>query len=136
MKNKEQKKYYKVVSVSKHGNDTVLHSARADDAVSYKENEWTIAPNNTRLFVFDDLKDAKRFSCAGEVVYECKIIGGIKGKGADKYNSINEYWNIFNKELKKRKKFDVNELMEQHSISLSPYDAVLVKKLKLIKKVA
>jgi hypothetical protein len=131
-----RKKYYKVLSVGRNGE---LLSARCRlpgyYTVPYKVNEWTTAPDNTRLFVFDNFDDAKRFSTYYEVIYECEIIGGIEGFGLSDFTKIKEFWEIINTELKKKKKIDFVQIMIDNNLRWSTFDAVLAKKVKLIKKV-
>jgi hypothetical protein len=136
-----KKKYYKVVcTVPDHVGGKQLYSISNKDGreVKYELNKWISAPNETRLFVFDDLNKAKSFRNVFKTrkIYECEIIGGIKGKGARYRDSMDDYWNIFNKELKKKKKIDVEKIMEKNGISLAYIDAILAKKVKLTKKVA
>jgi hypothetical protein len=139
MKNKEQKKYYKVVYEHYNSMKSANFSNIGYNTTQYKLNEWTVAPKNTRLFVFDNLAEAKVY--AGKKlfyhIYECKIVGGIRGAGSNFTDNdrINRYWKVFNKELKKKKKFNVYDVMRKNGILLAFYSAVLTKKVKLIKKV-
>lgn len=124
------KKYYKVVD----DNYGYYSSARAYDAVSYKEGEWTKAPRNTRLFVFDNLKDARVFRGFGEVIFECEIVGGVKFPGAYSNLDNSKFWEIFNKVLRNKKKVTKEKFKELEK-GLAEVDAVLAKKVKILKRV-
>lgn len=123
------KKHYKVVSKS-------LWSARATGyaAVKYKIGEWVNAPENTRLFVFDSLKEAGKFyDCQFEDIYECEVKGGIKLSGCAWTNRINEFWETFNAKIKNKEKITREYMTKKVGLSKTP--AVLVKSVKLKKLV-
>lgn len=122
------KKYYKVVD----GGWGPYCSARSRNYVFYKVGEWTDAPGNTRLFVFDNLEDARKFRSFGEVIFECEIVGGVKFFGANCRSNNNEFWEIFNNILLKKKKV-TKEKFKKANIRLAEVDAVLAKKVKLLK---
>lgn len=128
-----KKKYYKVVK----NNDGSLWSARCGE-VLYKVGQWVVAPQNTRLFVFDDKHEAIMFADEGEgeEVYGCDIIGGIKFFGSNFSPDNDDFWSIWNEFLSKKKKFDpekVKKVLEKKEIYLTSYPAVLAKKVKLTK---
>ena len=123
------KKHYKVVSKS-------LWSARAigRSAVRYKIGEWVNAPENTRLFVFDSLEEARKFREGdSEDIYECEIKGGIKLPGCLWVGSESEFWEKFNIKIKNKEKI-TREYMEK-KVDLAETPAVLVKSVKLKKLV-
>lgn len=129
---KPLKKYYKLVRTAY---DDSLKSYAGGD-LEYKLNEWTIAPDDTRLFVFDNLETAKEhaFPYSYEL-YECEIVGGIKGFGAYYYSDNSSFWKLFNKKVKSKKKIIFTK-QEFDNIPLADMSAVLCKKVKLTKKVA
>ena len=122
------KKHYKVVAKS-------LWSARyiGRSAVRYKIGEWVDAPDNTRLFVFDSLKEARKFHEQGEDIYECEVRGGIKLPGCAWVGSISAFWEKFNTKIKNKEKI-TREYMEKE-LDLAKTPAVLVKSVKLKKLV-
>ena len=119
------KKYYKVVDKDD------LTSARALRKVQYKINEWTNAPRNTRLFVFDSLSEANNFCGFEEVIFECEVKGGVKLPGAEWDFDTDYFWKLFNAKIKKKEKI-TREYMSK-KINLSQTPAVLVKSVKLKK---
>lgn len=124
------KKHYKVVGKS-------LWSARAigREAVRYKIGEWVNAPENTRLFVFDSLEEARKFhERQFEDIYECEVKGGIKLPGCLWAYSESEFWETFNAKIKNKEKI-TREYMEK-KVDLAETPAVLVKSVKLKKLVA
>lgn len=127
-----KKKYYKVVRQDHQGE---LISTGVS-SIEYKQNEWTIAPDGTRLFVFDSLQNAKDFldDYIGGVIYECEVEGGIKGFGAFYVRDQRIFWTKFNHFLGKKKKMEISET--KFGIPLTDISAVLCKKVKLTKKVA
>lgn len=128
---KPLKKYYKLVRTAY---DDSLKSYAGGD-LEYKLNEWTIAPDDTRLFVFDDLETAKKYANYYYPLYECEIVGGIKGFGAYFFSNNSSFWKLFNKKVKSKKKIIFTK-QEFDNIPLAEMSAVLCKKVKLIKKVA
>lgn len=119
------KKYYKVVSKS-------LWSARAIGcaAVRYEIGEWVDAPENTRLFVFDSLKEARKFREGdSEDIYECEVKGGIKLPGCAWISSINAFWERFNAKIKNKEKITRRYMAKKFNLAETP--AVLVKSVKL-----
>ena len=123
------KKHYKVVSKN-------LWSARAIGcmAVRYKIGEWVDAPENTRLFVFDSLKEARKFhDRQSECIYECEVKGGIKLPGCALISSINAFWEKFNAKIKNKEKITREYMVKKFNLAETP--AVLVKSVKLKKLV-
>jgi hypothetical protein len=120
------KKHYKVVSKS-------LWSARAIRcAVKYKIGEWVDAPENTRLFVFDSLKEARKFyDCQFEDIYECEVKGGIKFLGCAWAGAISAFWERFNTKIKNKEKITREYMTKKVGLAETP--AVLVKSVKLKK---
>jgi len=129
-----KKKYYKVVTeVRDEKGQTAYISARYGGLAEYKIGEWTIAPGNTRLFVFDNLDEAFDFAFLSEHIFECEIIGGIKGRGAFFSDNAPCFWRVFNSYLNKKKKVDFNKIFK--NIEPTEFHSVLAKKVKLIKKI-
>lgn len=134
---KAAKVYYKVVYNSGYH----LRSARCggiSNSITYIPNQWVYSHGDSRLFVFDDLEEAKKFigtPSYGEEIWECKIQGGIKGYGCNSIIKIPEFWNTFNKYAKNRhisKKW--GKIWEKFPKCENP--AVLAKKVKLLRKVS
>lgn len=121
------KKYYKVVDKDD------LTSARAWSKVKYKINEWTNAPRNTRLFVFDSLSEANNFCGFEEVIFECEVKGGVKLPGAEWDSDIYDFWKLFNAKIKNKEKITREYMSKKIKLSRTP--AVLVKSVKLKKLV-
>ena len=124
-----KKKYYKVVfsRLDKMGSATLFGKD-----VNYKVGEWVSAPQNTRLFVFDNKKQAKAFAIAPDhFIYECQIIGGIHGQGCAIARLKARFWKQINSILQQKKKVDFDTL----KIPLFATACVLAKKVKLIKKI-
>jgi hypothetical protein len=131
-------KYYKVVATK--NNREKLTSSWHFNYIEYKLNEWTIAPKNTRLFVFDDLDRAKAYAARLGYdcdIYECKIIGGIKGYGSmwEDEEELSYYWNIFNNALKMKKGSEYIISRLKKVIILKRVPAVLTKKVKLTNRI-
>lgn len=128
------KKYYKVVrEIKTQSGEIQLQSARSRErCVHYKIGEWTVAPEGTRVFVFDDLNDAHEFCLFKEGIYECRIFGGIRMSGADFVQDQGRFWEIFNELRKKKKKISPKDLRE---IMLADTPAVLAKKVMLLRKI-
>lgn len=96
--------YYKVVSQNLCSSQ-VGQNESTRKIVQYKIGEYVTAPDDTRLFVFSDLAEAKEFArCSSDKVFECKCIGVIKYKPASSLTAIQEYWRYINSVLKKKKK--------------------------------
>jgi len=124
------KKHYKVVS-------KILWSARATGrtAVRYKIGEWVNAPENTRLFVFDSLEEARKFhEWDSEDIYECEVKGGIKLPGCAWVSGVDEFWETFNAKIKNKEKITQEYMAKKVDLARTP--AVLVKSVKLKKLVA
>lgn len=139
-----KKIYYKVVEVENRQKKSFLCDCLSKESVvKYSLDSWTEAPKDTRLFVFDSLKDVETWvgkDC--QTVYECEVSGVIKEKllgSARLFPSyIKEYWEIFNRVRKQKKKDFAKNLykeMEKNYFGLAHTKAVFVKKVKLIKKV-
>ena len=124
-------KYYKVVKKDM-SSATVLKSDPFDKRtpVQYKINEWVNAPNNTRLFVFDYLDEAKIFAYQNAArLFECQIKGRIRHKGVEKLAHTSLFWEEFNLQLKRKKKINISK----YPPSSTP--AVLAKSVKLTKEI-
>jgi len=109
--------------------------------VEYTPHKWVKAPDNTRLFVFDNLKDAMEYAKPSNTkssIWECKIRGGIPFKGAISINKYAEYWAALNKILASKKAFNPDAaeryLTDVLNITLWKTPAVLAKSVKLTKK--
>lgn len=147
----KKKTYYKVVSINPE--DGKFYSARArvsDREVEYIPNKWVSAPEGTRLFVFDDLNKARKFLADGkrlengidfkkrpEKLFECEIIGNIKGRGAYDNHYIEKFWETFTDFLSenKKKRFDFYAFRELFNMPLTSIPAVFAKKVKLVKEI-
>lgn len=124
-------KYYKVVN-SDLTSATVFKADPIDKRtpVQYKINEWVNAPNNTRLFVFDNLDEAKKFAWERVArLFECQIKGRIKHQGVDRFAHTSLFWEEFNLQLKKKKKINISK----YPTASTP--AVLAKSVKLTKEI-
>jgi len=129
-----KKKYYKVV---KNDNGERKSARATTDMVVYKTDGWTYAPGNTRLFVFDNLSDAKSFRrlSNSEEIWECIISGGIKCKGSLSRYRINTFWSIFNKIVKSKKSTANIEEVVSKEVDLASFPAVLTKRVRLLKQI-
>lgn len=128
------KTYYKVVKDDLTSAD-VLDSESYRTLVQYKVNEWVEAPEGTRLFVFDNLCDAKGFvgSIANKKIFECKVMGVCKGTYTGvEYCQAKEFWRRFNTLFSKKKKVDISIYDNLISFTLP---SIFVKKVKLIKEI-
>lgn len=122
-----KKKFYKVVTSS-------LLSLYATNHIEYEIGEWVSAPENTRLFVFDDLDEAKNYAKCYDKIFECSVIGKIKFKGSFFIKDNTLFWKIFNKQIKAKKKINA-DIFAENKITLAEVDAVLAKKVRLDKQV-
>jgi hypothetical protein len=126
------KKYYKVVLIE----NGKLYSA-VQGNVEYKENEWVSAPGDTRLFVFDDKADAFNFIYRRQhLIFECKVVGGIKLSGTRSERDVPYFWRIFNKLIQTKRKFCPAEFKLTFPGAVSALPAVLVKKVKLTRLIS
>lgn len=126
---KQPKIYYKVVrGVSQ------LFSARSEYSVEYKVNEWTEAPGNTRLFLFDSLEAAKDFKWDNESVYTCYAQHIAIGYGAFSTGTINVFWNFVAEHSKGRHVTKAIAKANKEFRS-SVHKAVLARRVKLLEKV-
>lgn len=130
-----KKKYYKIVRLDEEEKGFSYNSwGNQIETVEYKLNEWVEAPKGTRLFVFDSLEEAlaNKFR-QNDVIFECEIVGGIKGRGAFLVGFQREFWKIFNSFVKRKKKVDYNLLGKKFCLTIM--SAVLAKKVKLVKEI-
>ena len=100
--------------------------------VEYKINEWVKAPEGTRLFCFETLKEAKDFSeHLSDFVFKCKIKGHVKYYPSGNLYEIQKYWNQVNDFLKRKKKLpiDIGVSLSKH------YPSLLAKEVMLLEKV-
>jgi hypothetical protein len=132
-----KKKYYKVVINHGQcvGGDRLMSAnSLLCNTVVYELGKWTKAPRNTRLFVFDDEKAAIRFANRRtHEVYECEIIGGIRGRGCFHEVYQERFWGKVNSLLKKKKKINFNDIHK--NLELYPVESILAKKVKLRKRI-
>jgi hypothetical protein len=118
---------------------TLYISSNGYNGCYYRLNQWTIAPKNTRLFVFDSL-DELRVSYGkimhGFKIFKCQVKGGIKGYPCENIWARDEYWNLINATLKKKKslKHFFNNPVKGIPL-LTFYPSYLVKAVKLIEEV-
>jgi len=141
------KTYYKVVTKGHSSQGVyqlcsmVYQWTQKRPMVTYIPNKWVNAPDNTRLFVFDDLDAAKDHatSCGGGFqIWECSVKGGISFYGAWAADDTARYWDVINKYMATKKKFDLASMtqrMLEENIILVGLRAILVKSVKLTKKV-
>lgn len=121
--------YYKVVYGGNCQNE--LTSARSA-IVTYKVGEWIEAPENTRLFVFDNFDDARRFRISGEQIYLCEVEDPVKMRGAFTFE-FESFWNMVNKILDSGGKLEESpEYIYWHK---SEIEAICVRKVKLVERV-
>ena len=124
------KKHYKVVT-----KNFWSACATGRTAVRYKIGEWVNAPENTRLFVFDSLEEARKFhEWDSEDIYECEVKGGIKLPGCAWVSDVDEFWETFNAKIKNKEKITREYMAKKVDLARTP--AVLVKSVKLKKLVA
>lgn len=133
-----KKVYYKVVrpnlQSAVNSEDDV---AKQRQNVQYKVNEWVSAPDNTRLFVFENFRDADNFVLQRKhpenlEIWECAVIGARKGYPCDDSWAIHSFWEHFNSFLKKKKAVCFSEFPEYVHWCMP---SILAKKVKLIKKI-
>jgi hypothetical protein len=130
-----KKKYYKVVK----GIDGDICSVidHGDYTTKYKLNEWTTGISNTRLFVFDTLENAQKYaSSLSDRIYECECKGVIKNAYGTLFRSdYTDFWNMVNKNIKNKKKWDYK--MEESELDniISINGACFAKSVKLLKQV-
>ncbi len=135
------KKYYKVITL-KHrrlSRMCVYKSAMVSDpqfCVTYDMGKWTY-PNvkGTKLFVFDNLKSALRFSCTRHSVYEVEVKNPKPLKSYSLFNWSCSYcnWKVVLKmlSLRKRKKKFMYLRINESGVK----NTVVVDAVKLIKQV-
>lgn len=133
----KRKTYYKVVAVRSSGLYSYCHSdlffirdeSRNSYSVEYKLNEF-VTPNvtGTKLYVFDNVDNAKRFAglCETVELWECEVINPRKCATLAYVleNSINKFWKL------KRAHKKINAICKQ-----SPYGTISCDAVKLLRKV-
>lgn len=128
-----KKIYYKVVKPSDYG--LFQSSYEYDTVVYYELGKWIDAPEfrriPTRLFVFDNLGDARAFRFCGDKIFECEVKGGIKGRGCHPIDR-KSFWKKLN-DCTKRKKSTKPVFTKYTNSFYSP--AILVKSVKLIREI-
>ena len=94
------KKYYKVIS-SRHGrlfSSFLIDGGPQDFLVEYFVDKWVYPTvKKTKLFVFNDLFEAKTFAALGRghCVYECEVKNPRKNPTIMySFNSIAKYWRL------------------------------------------
>ena len=130
--------YYKVVKKSG------LRSARTSErgfTTYYKVGEWISSPfKGSKLFVFDDLGQAKNFmygffAGADEEIYECEVKGVYKGrtKFLATFSDFSTFTNLW-KNFRNKKRFSqfINTFGYKSNVV---NNTVWVDEVKLIKKV-
>ena len=135
------KKYYKVVKEYVRGQYT---SARCG-SVNYVIGEWSQAPvdpygNKTRLFIFDNLDEAKRFAFnESDRVFECQVKTPIKVSPSRFASGNRGYWETFNT-LRARHRKVTNESMKKEcrvlDLNTRWQNVCVTQAVKLIKKVS
>ena len=89
----KQKFFFKVLTNV--GSDDYYYSARCG-GVEYKQNEITVAPKGTKLFVFDSFDTANRFAILGETIAQVEVINPTKAKVCSAMVSlIPEFWKVY-----------------------------------------
>jgi hypothetical protein len=140
------KTYYKVV-FKEHDKkwSAVTKSVTKIDGifpVEYKLNEWVSAPDDTRLFVFENRDEARTFQkarndCYSTTDYElykchCKhIIRNANGVLNAGDLNLQEFWNKVNKNLKNKKSWRTHDLPYLSNFK----HACFAKQVKLIRKI-
>ena len=135
-----KKTYYKIVSVQARQKKSWMRDIiPKSSVVTYILDSWVEAMGDSRLFVFDNLEDAIKNNHGSGVIYECEVSGVIKEKmsGVNLFTEdIPEYWEIFNRVRKQKKKNFVKRFYTEaykNKLVLSAMSATLVKKVKLKK---
>lgn len=104
----------------------------------YSLQDWNVAPSNSRFFVLDSLQEARSFAenkrlknYKKYVIYECQIIGGVKGVGTKYIMDNKVFWDKFNADLLRKKKIS----QQEYGMRLLDIVSVLTRKVKLTKQV-
>ena len=106
--------------------------------MNYSVDKWVEAPQDTRLFVFDNLDKAialaQEFSCD---VYECKIRGHIKLFGSKLVMDNKQFWNKLKPLIKNRhSNWKTREdLQKITGLEIHETESIGAKAVKLVKKV-
>lgn len=100
--------------------------------VEYIPNQWVEAPENTRLFVFETLDEAKSFKNKNEVIFVCLIHDYVKFYPCAYPSDSGTYWNIFNR----FKTLNVEAFRKNYVKIMLDTPSVLAKKVMLLEKVA
>lgn len=123
-------KYYKVTKDNLVSRCTDANETKRRQ-IQYKLNEWVDSHPGTRIFVFDNLDDARKFAHGyfNSRIFECVVKGAIKHPGVESVDKIQDFWYTFNILLKKKKKVKITKF------ELASTPAVLVKSVKLTKEI-
>jgi len=142
----EEKKYYKVVDINQHANEKLSTWRVIPIVCDYSPSKWTTAPLHsgvpTKLFVFDDLDDAKLYASSPSKryeVWECQVENPTKhrARGVVHPLNIHSYWREYN--LFKKKKKSISAFMthcRNNKMLLSSVEAIMVDAVKLTKQIA
>ena len=130
--------YYKAVRPNLKSACNAAHDAFSGfrKNVQYKVNEWVKAPDDTRLFVFDNLDKAKRFAYGEYDVWECHVKGARKGFPCNQITEITSFWKILNEKFFSKKKkinFKSEDLIWRIENSVP---SILAKQVKLVRKIS
>ncbi len=135
---KAAKKYYKVVTKDMESLLSLRVFSDKSLIVNYYTNQWVHAPEDTRLFVFDNLDKAielaKKYSSS---VYECKIRGHIKLFGSKLIMDNKRFWDKLKPLIKNRhSNWKTREdLQKITGLEIHETESIGAKAVKLVKKV-
>jgi hypothetical protein len=125
------KTYYKIFEKLNDKKSYYSYAQYRTTILRYFMNDWTLAPNDSRLFVFDNIESLKTYiTCLGYrpddfYVYECHCKGVIKNANGTRgsknvsfslYDSYKEFWDKVNRNLKRKKKwnFGIDKCFAMH----------------------
>lgn len=119
--------YYKVVTDNLKSIMSKLHSFPEKYVTQYKIGEWTKpAIANTKLFVFNDLAAARRFSLMEDGrLYSCDVINPFEKTVGASFNFFDNFW----------KHEDVKYLCDRQYFMPLPNNTVFCDAVKLIEEI-
>ena len=108
------------------------NSMECREVVEYFVDKWAIAPQDTRLFVFENLQQARSFKrYTNEIVYQCLICDYVRFFPCESIWKIARYWELFNNNVFNMEEFENANVSINTAIS-----SLLAKKVMLLEKVA
>lgn len=120
--------YYKVLR--KNSKELISARAKRDcyseilNKVTYKVDQWVSSGNISKLFVFNNLEDAKKFHITGEEIWECEVKNPVNYFPCASIDEIDNYWKMLN----------ANEEISEDNLKTN-IPSVLADEVKLIQKV-